>query len=51
MLEFRLPFGIGAKRKTGVGLPLRLQCQHLSGVIKNGGSGVLLRSRPFRIGQ
>ena len=51
MLEFRLPFGIGPKSMAGVGLPLRLQCQHLSGVIKNGGGGVFLRSSPFRIGQ
>ena len=51
MLELDLPFRVGAKGVAALGFALGLHGQHFAGVIEDGGGGVLLRARPFRIGQ
>ena len=51
MLELELPFRVGAESVAELGLALGLQGEHFAGVIENRGSRVLLRPRPFRVGQ
>ena len=51
MLEFRLPFCVGAEGMSGMGLSLGLNGKHFCSVIKDGSSGVAFRARPFCIGE
>ena len=49
MLEFALPFCVGAEGVAELRFALRLDGQHLAGVIENRSRGVGFRARPFRI--
>ena len=51
MLEFDLPFRVGAKRVAALRLALGLEGEHFARVIEDGGGRVLFRARPFCIGQ
>ena len=49
MLEFALPFRIGAKGMPELRFALRLHGEHFAGVVENGSGRVGLGARPFRV--